>query len=147
MIVDEALLRAKAEDGYIVCYKADCSHCEECLRYLVGQHGQTLSRVVTAVNQMNTDVQAGHCPMYKNAGKLRMARGMTKLLTSDMPGRVEKDIRHQLFMYFGRTNYYEYRKGARLISPEQQQEIANIFKACGWNEPPQFDGFVEDYDW
>ena len=26
MIVDEALLRAKAEDGYIVCYKADCSH-------------------------------------------------------------------------------------------------------------------------
>ena len=147
MIVDEALLSEKAAEGYVVWYKADCSHCEECLHYLVGQHGQTLSRVVKAVNQQNTDIQAGHCPMYKYAGKQRMARGMTHLLTSDMPGRVEKDIRHQLFMYFGRTNYYEYRKGERLISPEQQQEIANIFQACGWNEPPQFDAFVEDYAW
>ena len=147
MIVDEALLRKKADEGYTVCYKADCSHREECLRYLVGQHGQTLSRVVSAVNQQNTDVQAGNCPMYKYAGKLRMARGMTKLLTSDMPGRVEKDIRHQLFMYFGRTNYYEYRKGSRLISPEQQQEVADIFQACGGNEPPQFDAYVEDYAW
>ena len=147
MIVDEALLRKKADEGYIVCYKADCSHHEECLRYLVGQHGQTLSRVVSAVNQLNIDVQAGNCPMYKYAGKQLMARGMTRLLTSDMPGWVEKGIRHELFLYFGRTNYYEYRKGARLLSPEQQQEIAKIFDAYDWHKPPQFDGFVEDYDW
>ena len=38
-------------------------------------------------------------------------------------------------------------QGARLISPEQQQEVADIFQACGWNEPPQFDAYVEDYAW
>ena len=147
MNIDEALLRQKAEDGYTVCYIADCPHHNECLRYLVGQHGQTRSRVVMAVNPMNNEVQAGHCPMYRFAGKQRMARGMTRMLTLDMPGRVEKGIRQELFQYFGRTNYYEYRKGVRLISPEQQQEIANIFQAYGWNEPPQFDDFVEDYAW
>ena len=147
MSIEVTKLQEKAQKGYTVCFIESCPKHGQCLRYQVGQHGKTLPYVVPSVNPLNPEVKSGNCPLFKSEELQRMAKGMMHLLTDDMPSRTEKAIRHELFAYFGRTLYYEYRKGLHLLSPKQQEDIADILKFCGWKKEPQFDEYVEDYDW
>jgi hypothetical protein len=56
-------------------------------------------------------------------------------------------IKGQLIATYGRTIYYEYRNGKRLISPQKQAYIREVCQQCGWMKEPQYDDFVEDYLW
>ena len=69
------------------------------------------------------------------------------MFNNDMPVRVINGVRRSLYNYFGRTYYFEYRSGKRLLSPEKQQYIAELFQSYGWHEPPQFDAYLDEYDW
>ena len=65
----------------------------------------------------------------------------------DMPGRMEKDIRWALISAFGRRQYFEMRKGDRLITPERQQQILDTCRRFGWQGPIIYDGEQEEWDW
>ena len=60
---------------------------------------------------------------------------------------MEKAIRQDLIMTFGRTQYFEMRKGQRLITPEAQELIADSCRYYGWNGPLVYDGEEEDWLW
>ena len=47
----------------------------------------------------------------------------------------------------GKTYYYEFRNGTRLIHPAIQEEIRSLFRQADWKEDVHFDSYVEDYDW
>ncbi len=76
-----------------------------------------------------------------------MAKGMIHIFSDNMPKRLETSLRNQLISRFGRTYYYEYRNGTRLIAPDMQEEIRQMFRQAGWNEDVSFDEYVKDYDW
>lgn len=76
-----------------------------------------------------------------------MARGMIHVFTDEMPKRIESYVRKALMAALGRTYFFEYRNGTRLIPPAMQQEIRDVFREAGWNEPVEFDGYVEEYEW
>ena len=145
--MEKALLIEKAKEGYTVCYQDQCPLRTECLRWLIGQHVPNTARTYSCVNPHFEGVATADCPMYRSDQKVRFAKGMTHIFTSDMPKRVENDVRMSIIGLTNRTYYYEYRNGQRLIPPKLQEDIRNLFRENGWTADVTFDGYVEKYDW
>ena len=72
---------------------------------------------------------------------------MTKLF-DEIPHRLEADIRRRIMACFScRSYYFQSRKGERLITPKEQQAIANVFRQAGLKAEPEFDDYVEETYW
>ncbi|MCD8193771.1 MAG: DUF6078 family protein, partial [Tannerellaceae bacterium] len=56
-------------------------------------------------------------------------------------------ISSSLLNLFGRRTYFRVRKGERLLSPEEQQKVLYILKSYGVAPLPEFDAYIEAYDW
>ena len=144
---EQELFARKAQGGYKVCFTAQCPLREQCLRWKVGQQMPTREMFCVCVNPLYPDVATARCPLYRQAEKVQMARGMIHIFTDEMPKRIESYVRKALMAALGRTYFFEYRNGTRLIPPTMQQEIRDVFREAGWNEPVEFDGYVEEYEW
>jgi len=147
MNIKEELLIKQAQEGYTVCYIENCPLRDHCLRWLVGQHLPNTASTYRCVNPHFEGVATAECPMCRNDQKVRFAKGMTHTFTSDMPKRVESEVRYGIIGLTNRTYYFEYRNGSRLIPPALQEDIRNLFRKSGWTDEVKFDGYVEDYNW
>ena len=147
MNIKEELLIKQAQEGYTVCYIESCPLRDHCLRWLVGQHLPNTASTYRCVNPHFEGVATAECPMCRNDQKVRFAKGMTHTFTSDMPKRVESEVRYGIIGLTNRTYYFEYRNGSRLIPPALQEDIRNLFRKSGWIDEVKFDGYVEDYNW
>ena len=119
----EEVFRQKAAT-YTVCYSTACPNRDH-------SHPKT---------------QQADCPMFRSDQPVRMAQGFIDLYY-DIPGRLEVAIKQHLISVFGRKRYYQYRNGSRLIPPETEQYIRKTLLRYGWTAEPQFDDFVEEYQW
>ena len=147
-MTDEELFREKAAGGYYaVCCVEGCPLREQCLRWKVGQAMPATKEFFTCVNPKGEGVGTEHCPHHRKAVKVRMAKGMTRIFTDDMPKRVEPGVRNTLISRQNRSYYFEYRNGKRLIPPALQQEIRDLFREYGWTQEVEFDYYVEEYEW
>ena len=146
-MTEQEIFRMKAEDGYAVCHAEHCPRKEHCLRWKVGQQLPDNMSTYHCVNLHFENVATEDCPLYRNAEKVMMAKGMTRIFIDEMPKRVEPFVRKKLIASHNRTYYFEYRNGSRLIPPSMQEEVRNLFREAGWNGDVSFDGYVEDYEW
>ena len=144
---EQEIFTKKASEGYIVCQVGQCPLREQCLRWKVGEQMPDSVRYVTLVNPRLQGVGANGCPEFREARKVRFAKGMLGIFTGDMPRRVEPAVRQAIISQTCRTYYYEYRKGQRLIPPALQQVICEAFRREGWSGEVKFDSYIEDYDW
>ena len=133
-------------DHYMVCFLDHCPLREQCLRWLVGQYADTTRVVFSSINPRNPNFAKEDCTMFRPNRKAMMKRGFSNMY-HDMPGHMERSIRHQLITIFGHKQYFEMRKGDRLITPEQQQQILDTCRAHGWQGPINYDGEKEDWLW
>ena len=143
----DKLFTEKADNGYVVCFAEACKLREQCLRWIVGQHMPATKQVCMAVNPHQDGVATDHCPLMRKIEKVKMARGMRHIFSDEMPRRIEKIIRAALIARYGRSYYFEYRKGAKLIQPSMQADIREVFRHYGWNEKVEFDEYIDDYEW
>ncbi len=125
MTKDE-VFKKQAEKG-LICLNDNCEKREHCLRWQLREYVAKNRMTLTCINPRHKDVAKGKCPLYLDDKKIRMAG--------------------QLIAAYGRTIYYEYRNGKRLISPQKQAFIREVCQQCGWMKEPHYDGFVEDYLW
>ena len=139
---------------YIYCPAADgaCPRAPQCLRAIAlrlvrgieaaempGPFGIVLPACVA-------HAQKG-CDYYRDSTPVRFAQGMTKLF-DEIPHRLEADIRRRIMACFScRSYYFQSRKGERLITPKEQQDIANVFRRAGLKAEPEFDDYVEETYW
>lgn len=137
----------KATRGYTVCFSTSCPQHEHCLRWNVGQLIPHDIKDCQCVNPHHDNVATEQCPMFRSAEKVLWARGMTHILTDNMPRRVDSTVRAELIKRLNRTYFFEYRNGTRLISPAMQEEIRTLYQQAGWTGDIQFDEYFEDYDW
>ena len=147
MSIAKELLIEKAKEGYTVCYVEGCPLCNQCMRWLVGQHVPHTASSYRCVNPHFKGVATAECPMYRSDQKVRFAKGMTHTFTGDMPKRLEPAVRNGIIRLTNRTYYFEYRNGSRPIPPALQQAIRDLFRSNGWTAEVTFDGYEEDYDW
>ena len=147
MSIAKELLIEKAKEGYTVCYVDGCPLCNQCMRWLVGQHVPHTASSYRCVNPHFEHVATAECPMYRSDQKVRFAKGMTHTFTGDMPKRLEPAVRNGIIRLTNRTYYFEYRNGSRPIPPALQQAIRDLFRSNGWTGEVTFDSYEEDYDW
>ena len=143
--LDEQVMRNKV-GNYLVCFLDQCPLHDQCLRWIVGQYVDTMPFAQTAINPRNPKVGGAHCAMFRKKQRVLMKRGF-KNLYLDMPGRMEYHIRHHLIQIWGRKKYFEMRRGDRLITPEQQQDVIDVCRHHGWKGPIVYDGEQEDWLW
>jgi hypothetical protein len=75
-----------------------------------------------------------------------MARGFQNICSQLKKHDAPQEFRETLTAYFGNVgNYYRYRKGTNLLSPEQQQFIRDLLHRLGYDHL-DFDEYVEQYD-
>ena len=56
-------------------------------------------------------------------------------------------IRRELYTLMGRNMYYRIRNKERLLHPCEQEQIAAIFLKHGIKTKPEFDQYIDKYDW
>ena len=141
----EEIFRQKAPH-YLLCFIERCPLREHCLRWLVGRQANATTVSVTSVNPLLAQAGTDQCPQYRENVTAPHAKGMVHFY-DDMPRRMEVRIKGRLISRYARRQYYEYRNGVRLISPQMQQDIARICQEEGWTQPLHFDAFQYDYVW
>ena len=52
-----------------------------------------------------------------------------------------------LVLHFGRNQYYKRRRGAILISPEEQEVIRRVLEKVGADQKMDFDNYEEQINW
>ena len=132
--------------NYLLCFINECPRRATCLRWLVGQELQSNEYNILSVNPMHPEVKANKCALYREKKHVRYAKGMMHFY-DEMTRSQEVGIKHRLIVHYGRRQYYEYRRGERLISPEMQEFIGQVCKEHGYMKEPHYDGWQDDYAW
>lgn len=132
--------------NYLLCFINECPRRATCLRWLVGQELQSNDYNILSVNPMHPEVKANKCALYREKKHVRYAKGMMHFY-DEMTRSQEVGIKHRLIVHYGRRQYYEYRRGERLISPEMQEFIGQVCKEHGYTKEPHYDGWQDDYAW
>ena len=132
--------------NYLLCFINECPRRATCLRWLVGQELQSNDYNILSVNPMHPEVKANKCALYREKKHVRYAKGMMHFY-DEMTRSQEVGIKHRLIVHYGRRQYYEYRIGERLISPEMQAFIGQVCKEHGYTKEPHYDGWQDDYAW
>lgn len=132
--------------NYLLCFINECPRRATCLRWLVGQELQSNDYNILSVNPMHPEVKANKCALYREKKHVRYAKGMMHFY-DEMTRSQEVGIKHRLIVHYGRRQYYEYRRGERLISPEMQAFIGQVCKDYGYTKELRYDGWQDDYAW
>ena len=132
--------------NYLLCFINECPRRATCLRWLVGQELQSNEYNILSVNPMHPEVKANKCALYREKKHVRYAKGMMHFY-DEMTRSQEIGIKHRLIVHYGRRQYYEYRRGERLISPEMQAFIGQVCKEHGYTKELRYDGWQDNYAW
>lgn len=132
--------------NYLLCFINECPRRATCLRWLVGQELQSNDYNILSVNPMHPEVKANKCALYREKKHVRYAKGMMHFY-DEMTRSQEVGIKHRLIVHYGRRQYYEYRRGERLISPEMQKFIDQVCKEHGYTKDSRYDGCLDDFAW
>ncbi|MDL2309552.1 DUF6078 family protein [Parabacteroides sp. OttesenSCG-928-B22] len=130
---------------YLQCLNDQCPRSGDCLRFQTAlqANSETISFLVVNPVYMQTREE---CPFWQADQLTRFALGFNNAL-STLPRKEAAQIRKILYEHFGRSMYYRIRNRERLIRPEEQAFIQQVFQNEGLQENLVFDTYVEQYDW
>ena len=131
---------------YLMCLHEKCSKAETCLRQIAGRAAPAGKEWIKIVNPNYIVNLSGDCSYFRPAETVRYARGFKQLL-GKLPNDTMRQVFHQLLTEFGERQYYRNRNGERLLPPEEQKTILEIIEKCGIDRQPDFDSYVEVFDW
>ena len=126
---------------YALCLNHECPMRENCLRYLAGTHAP--DSLETAVCVMPQTLKEGKCNLFDEKKVVMWAAGFSHLYD-----RVLKDdftpMRKTITDYLhGAKFYYQYLRGERPLSPEQQLWLKDYVADKGYEV--EFDRYFEGY--
>ena len=128
---------------YIICTNGLCPMQSSCLRYMAASYAPETKEIATCV--MPKALKEGKCRFYDKRTVVVYAAGFSHLYDRVM----KKDyttMRKTITSYLhGAKLYYEYMRGDRPLSPEQQQWIRDYVKNCGYDWEVEFDSYYEGY--
>jgi hypothetical protein len=116
------------------------------MHYLVGEHATPLRPTIPVINPVCVPEDTNACPHFHLIRTIRMAWGIKNLL-NNVPQKDVKALKSQMFIYFGRNNYYRLYRKERGLLPQQQEYIRRIFQQKGISEELAFEYYTEEYQW
>ena len=131
-------------DGYTVCIKSDCPLANNCLRQLAMQVLTKQNKIVRIVNPLLTQ-PSELCEFYRSDEPQIYARGFAAMKEEMLP-RQYKVFMSRLQSKFGRTGYFERRRGDRLCSPKDIKVVEAVLNDLGLQHLG-FDAYEQRYNW
>jgi hypothetical protein len=130
---------------YKRCFLTQCPRRSECLLAFVTEQIAKDELWGRAVFPSALNAEGG-CPFFRSVRPVVMASGFQNLLAntrySDM-----KALRVAIKQYLGnQTAYYRVNSGEKLLTPEQQEHILDLFRQFGYTDNLTFDRYVETYN-
>lgn len=123
---------------WAICFNESCPLAEQCQRKLAGDHAPATLKVATCITPRA--LNNGKCAAFHPIKTVTMARGFSQIFKPVLK-RHFTPMRKALTDYLhGKKMYYEYRRGERLLSPEQQAWINDLFSRFSYPTPVTFDG-------
>lgn len=131
-------------DWYPVCIKSNCPLASHCLRQIAMR---LLTEQHTYVRMVNPLIAtcSEQCRFYLSDEKQRYGRGFKKMQNEMLP-RQYQEFMCRLIGQFGRTGYFERRRGERLCSPKEIKLIEDVLKELGLKDL-SFDTYERRYNW
>lgn len=117
---------SKIPQNYVYCMSAHCPEAGTCLRHLATQAVPAATKQFTVVNPeayLGTD---GRRLCYQTSEPQHIALGMRNMLRQVKAGDAAL-LRAQFIACFGRNKYYRMRNGEHAITPDMQQQVADLF--------------------
>ena len=145
MNYEEKIFRKK-DETYLVCRNEACKHAQECLRRMLSDYVPATRRIVEFVNEDYVASRKGQCEYYRSAEPIVMHMGLKKFYDM-IPEYTARKIRKTLICDFGSSNYYRYRNGQLLITPDIERHIKDVCRRFGWSSALVFDEIVQEYEW
>lgn len=130
-----------------LCFCEGCPQHEECLRFLAGQHVPDTMAWGPAIYP--SAYRNGSCKYFKEIRMIKAAYGFDTLF-KEVKQKHHSVLRNQIKRYLGgHGTYYRYHSGKRLLTPEQQQWILDLFNEYGYTDGLAFDAYrdVIDFSW
>lgn len=142
------------EYAYCFATEGQCPQCANCLHALIAklplevENNYDIPVRTIDPRYVATVTAENPCPFFRSTAPKVYARGL-KHLYDEVPGKVLRQVKHQVqYQVFScSTFYFRARKGERLVSPQEQQGIAAVFKSLCPNVQPIYDSMEESYDW
>ena len=131
---------------YRLCVKTDCPRAAECLRSIALTMVSPDEQSIQVINPAYLSTIEGDCPVFRSAEKVCYARGFVKMLSGLTVSQANL-LRQTLEHDFGHARYFRLRSGERLIDPDTQEHRRHAMVRIGITDLPDFDAYVEEYDW
>ena len=132
---------------FACCFQQGCAKEATCLHKLACQYVQKEKQQIICINPLHVEGKEGEdCPCYKEAVRVRMARGFLRAIGTVQSAKVD-DVAQQLSEKFNRAYYYRMRKGTMPLTPMQQEIVAKVLIKAGASQPVEFDAYEDDYLW
>lgn len=129
--------------SWALCFIDGCAMADKCMRRAAYEVAP--ARLTTAKTVLPNKTESGDCKWFAPIETMRMAAGFSHIYDNVMR-RDYKSMKQELTNYLGgRSNYYRYKKGTRLLSPSQQERIGRIMKRYGCAEGFDYDGYTDRY--
>ena len=129
-----------------LCVKTDCPRAAECLHRVALSLVSPDEPTIPVINPVYLAAIEGDCPLFHSATPVRYAQGFVKMLSTLTVAQANA-LRIKLESHFGHTLYFRLRSGKRLINPAEQAYIRQAMTELGINPLPDFDNYVEAYNW
>lgn len=130
---------------YAVCFNDLCPRHQQCVRYAAGQAAATNKTHGPCVYPVA--LRDGQCPMFRQLRLIRSAWGFRPLF-ADVQKKDYNDLRFEVIHYFrSESDFWRYNRGRYKLTPEQQQDILDIFRRFGYDPATrQFQHYEELVD-
>ena len=131
--------------NYLYCFNEECPKAKECMRHFATQYVDAAQTKGYAV--FPTVLRNRECDYFKQKQSITLAYGFSHLF-ADVMARHITVIRSKMKNYLGGNgSYYRYFHGERMLSPEQQAWILNLFAQYGYKDGLRFDEYKKMWDW
>ena len=124
--------------GFMHCLEADCPMASHCLRQLAMQAVPKDQIGVLILNPQLPE-PSDKCKYYRSDEPQVYGKGFQNMQKYMLPGQYDT-FRYRLIGKFGRTSYFERRRGERLCSPADIEVVKKVLSDIGLPEL-EFDGY------
>ena len=130
--------------GFAMCTRDDCKVCDHCLRHMAYKDIVTEKTwIISHVNPLRV-VPNSECEYFRTDELATYAKGFTKMQRNMLPGQYD-EFSVRLIGKFGRTGYYERRRGERLCTPKDIEKVRSVLQEIGLPDL-EFDGYLKQYN-
>lgn len=131
---------------FLFCSHMQCPRRSKCLRHHAMLSMPQKVSSYTTVNPLHVAGNENNCHYFKPYITSRFASGIDHLLDKILH-KTAVAIRKDMYALMGRSMYYRIRSKERLLHPCEQKQIADIFLKHGIKAKPEFDQYIDQYDW